>query len=70
MHLWKIVVHACLFKQASLIVLVDFVKIDEHLSVDVLRALHLMVVKFGGLENIIHFVDQWGLDLLKFINHF
>ena len=45
LHLWHVVVlDTCVLFNTSLVVLIDLVEVDEHLSVDILRASHLVVI--------------------------
>ena len=68
LHLRHVVVNARSLFNASFIVLVDLAHIKKHLSVDVLRALDLMVVQFRDFEDVIDLVQQWCLNIIKLLH--
>ena len=69
MHLGHVVLNASILLKRSFVLLIDAIQINKHLSVNVLRSGHLVMVQLRCLIDILDFVDQGRLDALELLYH-
>lgn len=69
MHLGHVVLNASILLKRSFVLLIDAIQINKHLSVNVLRSGHLVMVQLRCLIDILDFVDQGRLNALELLNH-